>query len=86
MAAFVYVLGALVSGACAFFLLRAYSTVRQRLLLWSGLCFTGLAASNTLLVVDLVLLPGVDLYLWRLSVAAVAMLLLIYGLVWESGK
>lgn len=42
MAATVYVLGALTTLLCAVLLLRAYGVVRQRLLLWSGLCFTGL--------------------------------------------
>jgi hypothetical protein len=86
MAALVYVLGVLVMGACSILLLRAYWRVSQRLLLWSGLCFAGLAAANLLLVIDLVLFPGVNLYVWRLAVAAAAMLVLLYGLVWESGK
>jgi hypothetical protein len=86
VAALVYVLGVLVMGTCSVLLLRAYRRVGQRLLLWSGLCFAGLAASNLLLVVDLVLLPQVNLYVWRLAVAAVAMLVLLYGLVWESDK
>jgi hypothetical protein len=65
-------------------LLRGYRTGRKRLLLWSGLCFAGLALSNTLIYVDLVIVPTTDLYLWRLGTAALAMLLLVYGLVWES--
>jgi hypothetical protein len=39
-----------------------------------------------LLVVDLVFVPDVDLFRWRLAVAAVAMLVLLYGLVWESDR
>jgi hypothetical protein len=46
-------LGTLVAGLCAFLLLRAYVSVRKRLLLWAGLCFAGLCASNGLVVVDL---------------------------------
>jgi hypothetical protein len=85
MAAFVYLLGALTTLLCAILLLRGYLRGRKRLLLWSGLCFAGLTASNTLLFVDLVLLPAsVDLYLLRLATAAAAMLLLLYGLIWES--
>jgi len=85
MAPFVYMLGALTSLLCAVLLLRGYARGRSRLLLWSGLCFTGLTISNALLFVDLVLLPaGTDLYLLRLSTAAAAMLLLVYGLIWES--
>lgn len=80
----VYVLGAFTSLLCAFLLFRAYSRVRKRLLLWSGLCFAGLTISNSLVFVDLVLFPEVDLYLLRLSTAAVAMVLLLYGLIWGS--
>jgi Family of unknown function (DUF5985) len=85
MAQFVYLLGVLTCLLCAAMLLRGYLRGRRRLLLWSGLCFSGLTVSNALLFVDLVLLPtGTDLYLLRLSTAAGAMLLLVFGLVWES--
>jgi uncharacterized protein DUF5985 len=63
--------------------MRAYFRVRQKLLLWSGLCFAGLAASNVLLFVDLELVEP-DLYLWRLATAALAMSVLLYGLIWEG--
>ena len=46
MAAVVYVLALLTSLACGVLLLRGHARTRQRLLLWSGLCFLGLAASN----------------------------------------
>lgn len=39
-----------------------------------------------LVFADLVLLPDVDLYVWRLVTAAAAMLILVYGLVWEGDK
>lgn len=84
MAAMVYILGALTSLACAVLLLRGYSRGKKRLLLWSGLCFAGLALSNLLIFVDLIVLPGRDLYLWRLATTGVAMALLLYGLIWES--
>ena len=57
MLAIVNVLGTLTVGLCAFLLLRAYGRVRQRLLLWSGLCFVGLTISNALLFFDLSLVP-----------------------------
>jgi hypothetical protein len=79
-------LGSLVAGLCAVLLLRAYGSVRKRLLLWAGLCFAGLAASNALLVVDLFIVPEIDLYRWRLAVAATVMLLLVYGLIFESDR
>lgn len=84
MALAVYILGALVSLLCAVLLLRGYSRRRTRLLFWSGLCFAGLTLSNALVFMDLVVAPQIDLYVWRLGSAALAMLLLLYGLVWES--
>jgi Zn-dependent protease len=85
LAKLVYLLGAVVTVTSAILLLRGFARSRSRLLLWSGLCFAGLAVSNVLLFVDLVLLPANhSLYMWRLSTAAAAMLLLVYGLVFES--
>jgi hypothetical protein len=84
MLAIVNILGTLTVGLCAFLLLRAYGRVRQRLLLWSGLCFVGLTISNAILFVDLSLFPGASWYTWRLGVAAMSMLLLLYGLIFES--
>lgn len=84
MAALVYLLGTLVSLLCAVLLLRAYGKMRTPLLLWSGLCFALLTVSNGLLFADMELLPTAYLYRWRLGTAAVAMILLVYGLVFES--
>ena len=85
MASLVYLLGTVVTLLCAVLLLRAYSKVRMKLLLWSGLCFVGLTVSNALLCIDLILLPNeINLYIARLGSAAAAMLLLVYGLVFES--
>jgi len=84
MAEAVYLLCAATSSLCAVLLLRAYARTRTRLLLWSGLCFTGLALNNTLLVVDLIVVPDTDLSTWRLVPAVIGVALLLYGLVWES--
>jgi hypothetical protein len=84
MAAAVYILGTLVALACGVLLLRGYLRGRQKLLLWSSLCFFGLAVSNLLVFLDLVLFPARDLYIWRLTTAAVAMMFLLYGLIWEG--
>jgi hypothetical protein len=85
MAEAVYLLCALASGFCALLLIRNYRATRTRLLLWSSLCFAGLALNNVLLVIDRVLLPPeVQLDLWRSIVALVAMLLLVFGLIWET--
>ncbi len=84
MAPAVYILGFLVTLACGVLLFRAYSSVGKRLLLWSAICFCGLAISNLLVFVDLVLLPQIDLYPLRLITAAASMLILLYGLIWEG--
>jgi hypothetical protein len=80
----VNILGTLTAGLCAVLLLRAYSRVRQRLLLWCGLCFAGLMVSNALLIIDLFLFPAENLYPQRLLVAAASMLAMLYGLIFES--
>jgi hypothetical protein len=85
MEGIVNVVGALVAALCATMLLRAYFKVRKRLLLWSGLCFVGLTVSNVLVIVDLQILPtSLDLYPHRLAIGAIAMLVLVFGLVWDS--
>ena len=65
-------------------LLRGYFRGRHRLLLWSGLCFAGLTVSNVFVILDLVIYPNVDLYLWREVTAAVSILILLFGMIWEG--
>jgi hypothetical protein len=79
-----YILICLTMLLCAALLLRAYVTVRRRLLLWSGLCFAVLTISYLLVALDLSFFRSLDLFTWRLGVTAVAMVLLLYGLIWES--
>lgn len=84
MAEAVYLLCAVTSSLCALLLLRAYARTGTRLLMWSGLCFLGLALNNALLVVDLIIVPDADLSTWRLVPAVLGVALLLYGLIWES--
>jgi hypothetical protein len=84
MAIFVNILGTLTVALCAVLLLRAYPRAGKRLLLWSGLCFVGLTISNMLVFIDMVIMPEISLYMWRQLVAAVSLVLLLYGLIWES--
>jgi hypothetical protein len=77
----IYGLCALTSVMCAWLLLRRYAEVRHRLLLWSGLCFAVLTINNVLLILDR--FATVDLSLWRLASALIALLLLLFGLIWE---
>lgn len=84
MMASVLILGFLTTLLCAALLLRAYFRVRRRLLFWSGLCFAVLTVSNLLVIADLLMFPTIDFYTWRIGTASAAMLLLLYGLIWES--
>jgi hypothetical protein len=84
MAAAIYSLCALTAVACSYLLLQAYGRSRYRLLLWSGLCFAGLTINNLLLVLDKLVFLQVDLSVWRTLVALLAMMVLLYGLIWES--
>lgn len=84
MAAASYIFGMLVALLCCILLARGYKQSRQRLLLWSSVCFLGLALHSGLIFVDLVLLPNTDLHVLRRSMLAVSMMVLIVGLIWES--
>ena len=85
MAHVIYALCALTSLLCTVLLFRAYRRNGYRLLFWSGLCFTGMTINNVLLILDRVVFPtSVDLIAWRLGAALVALLPLLYGLIWEE--
>jgi hypothetical protein len=79
----IYLLCALTAALCAALLLRGYARTHTRLLLWSGLCFCGLALNNAMLVLDRAT-PLVDLSTARTLPALLGLSLLIYGLVWET--
>jgi Family of unknown function (DUF5985) len=84
MAPIIYALCALTALLCALLLLWSYARSGYRLLLWSGLCFAGLTLNNILLVVDKLVLPQIDLSLWRSGTALAAMCVLLYGLIWDA--
>jgi hypothetical protein len=80
----VYILCAATSSLCAGLLLRGYRRSGARLLFWSALCFIGLALNNILLIVDVRVVPDIDLSTWRMLPAVAGAALLLYGLIWES--
>ena len=80
----VYILCAATSALCAGLLFRGYRASGVRLLFWSGLCFVGLALNNVLLIVDVRLVPDIDLSTWRMLPALAGAALLLYSLIWES--
>ncbi len=82
MAPLIYTLCALTSLTCSVLLWRSHVATRSGLLFWSALCFLLLTGSNVLLVLDKIVLPDVQLTLWRLGLALAAVVLLLFGLVW----
>jgi uncharacterized protein DUF5985 len=86
MAPLFYGLCALAALFCTVLLLRAYYRSRYKLLLWGGLCFLGLTLNNALLVVDKLVFPEpeINLFTWRLVTALVAMLVLLYGIIFDA--
>jgi hypothetical protein len=84
IAGVIYSLCAITALLCAWLLLRAYIRSRYRLLLWGGVCFVGLTLNNLLVLVDKFVVPYIDLSTWRLLLALVSVMVLLYGLVWDS--
>ena len=74
------------SALCAALLMRSYGRSRQPLLLWSAACFSLLAINNLLVVLDMVILTGVDLSLARQLTSLSAVGVLIYGFIWEVDR
>ena len=79
----VYILCFLTSSACAWLLGRSYVRSKTRLLLWSSGCFVLLAGNNLLLVLDLLVFPDVNLRLGRLLLSLAAVVVLIFGFIWD---
>ena len=80
----IYTLCALTAFTCSWMLLRTYARSGYKLLLWGGLCFAGLTLNNMLLIVDIFVVPQTDLSTWRLVLALTALLVFLYGLIWDS--
>lgn len=84
MAQAVYVLCMILCLGCAYLQIRAYEGSRMPLLLWSGLCFVGLALNNIFLLMDLIFEPERDFAIWRNGSALVGCCFLLYGLLWTK--
>jgi hypothetical protein len=86
MAELVYALCAAAALLCTILLLRGYLRTRTRLLLWSAFCFGGLTLNNLLVLVDLAVLPHMDLFLLRNVTGLVGVTALLGGLIWEGRR
>ncbi len=83
MSELVYMLCALTCLVCTVLLGRGFQRSRQRLLLWSTLCFIGLFINNGLTIVDLMVVPDADLRWLRSATGGLSVGVLAFGLVWE---
>ena len=82
----IYLLCALTSMVACALLLRSYMQRRTPLLLWSCIGFFGLAINNVLVYVDLVLFVGVNLTAIRTVAGAMAMVVMLWGFIWEGQR
>ncbi len=77
----VYGLCALTASLCGWLLFRACRAKRNALLFWSAVFFGLQTVNNILLVIDKLIMPSVDMSLGRHSIALLAIMLLLYGLI-----
>lgn len=84
MAAIVYTLATLTCGLCAFLLFRQFFRSKVRLLMWIALFFAGFTLNNSLLIIDFLVVPEIDLSMARLIVADISIAILALGLAWDS--
>lgn len=81
----IYLLCAATALACSLLLFRGYRRNGTRLLVLCALFFLSLALENALVFVDRIIVPDIDLYLLRTSVALVGVSLFLVGLIWDVG-
>ncbi len=84
MESIVYLLCAATALLCTVLLLRSYHRSGVRLLLWCGVCFAILTLNNVILFVDMIIVPTVDLSLWRALSSATAAIALVAGLILDG--
>ena len=84
MAAYVYLLCSATCLACCGLLFKRYCNSRLPLLLWSAIAFLCFTLGNILLFIDFIVLPQVDLTLWRNLVTLAGVLVLLAALVYET--
>lgn len=84
MAPLSYMLCALTSILCFGFLTRGYLRTRARILMWSSICFFFLTLQNVVLFTDLVLVPAIDLSMYRIGLGLAGSFSLLFGLIWET--
>ena len=64
-------------------LVSSFLRSSEKLLLWSAVCFCLLALNNLLVFLDIIILPDLNLTLWRSLTSLAAVSVLLYGFIWE---
>jgi hypothetical protein len=82
----IYVLCMAASAVCGLLLARTYARTRSRLLLWTAISFALLTLNNFFLVLDMLVFREVDLWPARAITFQAALLVLLYGFVWEADR
>ena len=65
-------------------LFGGYRRTKLKLLLWSGIGFFLLTLSNIGVYLDFVIYTQDDLSLYRVGITFVAMLIILFGMIWET--
>lgn len=84
MSVLIYSLCAMTSFFCAWLLLRAYREQPSTLMFWFGVFFAVQACNDVFLVVDKLVMPDIDLSLYRYAVGLMAVGVLLYGLIMRT--
>ena len=79
----VFLLCFVTSVACAGLLIRSYTRTNRRFLLWCAMSFALFAVNSTLSLIDIYWPPPGNLMAYRKAAALGAVLVLIYGFMWE---
>lgn len=69
---------------CLALLALGYMRTRNRLLLWTAICFVFLAINSGLVVLDVLVFPEVDLRIHRQIATLAALSILLWGFIWET--
>ncbi len=83
LAHMVYALCGVTSTFCASLLYLKYKKRHTRLLLWSSICFIGLALNNILLFIDMVVVPEINLSVVRTVPAFLGLSALLFSFIWD---
>lgn len=84
LALVIYSLCAATALLCTILLLRGHHHTGTRLLLWSGLCFGFLTLNSMAVILDIIVVPDINLLILRHAASLAAVVTLLFGLIWDT--